>query len=221
MIRAVMWSPRSSALERIAIVGPLALAACGHTTAEAPIANHGRPAESGVRAIDWQNRTYALEELGPVAVTNGHADFAIDDDGKLVASGDTPASFRVDPALFGDVDGDGVEDAIIASVLGTGGTGQFSQITVHTLRAEDVIELGEIPGGDRGDGGIRRVALGGNAIIVERNVLAEGDGVCCASSSRRERWVWRGGALVEDVAARGALQTVPWPSGPGSARSSW
>jgi hypothetical protein len=71
------------------------------------------------------------------------------------------------------------------------------------VRGGKVVELGEIPGGDRGDGGIRRVALDRNAVIIERNVLAEGDGACCASTWRRERWTWRDGAPAEDVAARG------------------
>ena len=77
------------------------------------------------------------------------------------------------------------------------------------MRGGKVVELGEIAGGDRGDGGIRKVALDGRAIIVERNVLADGDGACCASTWRRERWGWKGGSLVEDTAARGPLQPVP------------
>lgn len=91
----------------------------------------------------------------------------------------------------------------------TGGTGQFSQVMVFTVRAGKVVEIGGIPGGDRGDGGIRRVAVDGNAVIVQRNVLAGGDGACCASTWRRERWVWRDGALAEDVAARSAVHPVP------------
>jgi hypothetical protein len=188
----------------------LALAACHHGAADAPLANrNASAAATGVRAIDWRNRSYALEELGAVTVKDGRADFAIDDDGKVVATGATPGSFRVEPPLFTDIDGNGTEDAIIAASLGTGGTGQFSQVMVFTLRGGNVVELGGIPGGDRGDGGIRHVALDGNAVIVERNVLAEGDGACCASTWRRERWVWKAGALTEDVAARGPAQPVP------------
>jgi hypothetical protein len=118
----------------------------------------------------------------------------------------TGGSFRVDPPLFADIDGDGVEDAIVLCVLGTGGTGKFSSVGIYTLRAGKVVEIGDIPGGDRGDGGIRKVALDGTGVIVERNVLAEGDGACCASSWRRERWIWRGGEPVEDTTARGAPQ---------------
>jgi hypothetical protein len=101
---------------------------------------------------------------------------------------------------------------VVWSVLGTGGTGQFSSVAIYTVRGGAAVSLGEIPGGDRGDGGIRHIAIDrsdGNAVIVERNVLAEGDGACCASTWRRERWIWRGGQMVEDTAARGPLQPVP------------
>ena len=209
----------------VAAVG--ALGACGHAATEVPLANrNAAPPMTGVRAIDWRNRTYELEAIGPIMVKDGRADFALDDDGKIVASGDasgsakgdardsaasgdTPGSFRVESPLFADIDGDGSEDAVVSSVLGTGGTGQFSAVTIYTVRDGKVVAVAEIPGGDRGSGGIRRVALDGRAVIVERNVLAEGDGACCASTFQRERWVWRDGQIVEDTAARGPLLPVP------------
>lgn len=181
------------------------LAACAHGGG-APIANHGEGRlVSDVRAIDWQNRTYVLDELGPVTVTHGHAEFRLSEDNKVVDGGVGSGSYRVERPRFADLDDDGVEDAVISSVLSTGGTGHFSEVRIYTVRAAQVVELGAIPGGDRGDGGIRRIALDGQAVIVDRNVLAEGDGVCCASGARRERWVWRAGEMIEDVAARRVL----------------
>lgn len=178
--------------------------ACTHG-GDAPLTNHGPRGTTGeVRAVDWQNRTYVLDELGPVTVKDGHADFAISDDNKAVAVGGASGSYHVEPPLFADLDGDGVEDAVISGVLSTGGTGHFSDVRIYTQRAGTIALIAAIPGGDRGDGGIRHVALDGRAVIVDRNVLAEGDGVCCASGSQRERWIWRGGELVEDVAARRA-----------------
>jgi len=208
---------RPGPLAGVAWLG-LVVAACGgRAPGGAPLANHTAAPSAGVRAIDWRNRSYSIEGIGEVAVVDGRADFALDDDGKLATgksgdpiSGQTSAAFSVDRPVFADVDGDGVEDAVLTCVLGTGGTGQFSAVRIFTLRGGgQVVELGEIPGGDRGDGGIRRVAADGGAIVVERNVLAEGDGACCASTWRRERWIWRDGAPVEDVAARGGLQPVP------------
>jgi hypothetical protein len=187
----------------------LGIGACGHA-GDPPLANRNAAAPaSGVRAIDWRNRSYALTGLGTVAVHGGRAEFALDDDGRVSITGATPASFRVEPPLFADIDGDGSEDAVISNALGTGGTGQFSSIAIYTVRGGKVVPLGEIPGGDRGDGGIRHVAVTGSAVIVDRNVLAPGDGACCASTWQRERWVWRGGQLVEDLGARGSPQPVP------------
>lgn len=194
----------------LAMVALRVLGACSHGGGEPPLANrNAAAAATGIRAIDWRNRAYELEGLGTVTVKDGQADFAIDDDGKIVAGGATPGALRVEPALFADVDGDGVEDAIVHTVLGTGGTGQFSSVLLFTLRGGKVAELGEIPGGDRGDGGIRKVAIDGSAVIVDRNVLGDGDGACCASTWRRERWLWKAGAMTEDAAARGPLQPAP------------
>ena len=189
----------------IAVLACAVLAACAHG-GTAPIANHGaRGPASDVRTIDWQNRTYELDELGPVTVQGGHAEFGLSEDNKAVEAGPASGSYEVAPPLFADLDGDGAADAVVSSVLSTGGTGHFSEIRIYTMRAGKLVEFATIPGGDRGDGGIRRVALDGNAVIVERNVLAAGDGVCCPSGAQRERWIWRGGQMVEDVAARRPL----------------
>jgi hypothetical protein len=192
-----------------AVVVVSTVAACGHGAAQAPLANKtdgAHSAASEVRGIDWQNRTYVLDELGPVAVKNGEALVGLVVDG-------TPqtrdGSYSVARPVFTDVNGDGVEDAIILNMMSTGGTGRFSDVRIYTMRAGKVAELAMIPGGDRGDGGIRRVAVDGPAVIVERNVLAEGDGACCASQARRERWVWRSGEIVEDEAARRVIPANP------------
>jgi hypothetical protein len=183
------------------------LPACAHATTDAPIANHGKRGPSAeIRTIDWQNHTYQLAELGAVTVKAGHADFAISDDNKAVEIGTGNGSYAVERPLFADVNGDGADDAIISSVLATGGTGHFSEIRIYTLRDGKVGVLAEIPGGDRGDGGIRRVVLDGTALIVERNVLVEGDGLCCPSAAQRERWIWKAGEMAEDASARRSIE---------------
>lgn len=197
--------------ERLSIAGlssslSLSLLACTHAASTTPLANHGaRAANTDIRTIDWENRTYQLDELGPVTVRAGRAEFQISEDNKAVERGITTGSYSIAPPLFADVDHDGVDDAIITSVLATGGTGHFSEIRIYTLGAGKLAVLGEIPGGDRGDGGIRHVALDGAALIVDRNVLGPGDGLCCASAAQRERWTWQHGELTEDLAARRPL----------------
>jgi hypothetical protein len=190
----------------LAVLGmPVVLGACTRSRGEAPISNRGGAASPvGVRAVDWQNHTYVLAELGAVTVRRGRGALTLDDDGRLDVPG-AGGVYQVEPPLYADVDGDGAEDAVIASVTSTGGTGQFSQIQIYALRGGKIVELGAIAGGDRGDGGIRRVAVDGRAVVVDRNVMVEGDGVCCASGAQHERWIWRGGEMIEDVAARRAF----------------
>ena len=185
---------------------PLSLLACTHASATTPLANHGaRASNTEIRAIDWENRTYQLDELGAVTVRAGRAEFQISEDSQAVERGVARGSFTVAPPLFADIDHDGVDDAIISSVLATGGTGHFSEVRIYTLRDGKLAVLAQLAGGDRGDGGIRHVALDGASVIVDRNVLAPGDGLCCPSAAQRERWTWQHGELVEDASARRPL----------------
>ena len=192
------------AMQRAALIAITAVAACGGSQG----IHHGNQA-SEIRNVDWQNRTYDLGALGAVAVHGGNADFAITDDGKAAETGTSQGNYHIDLPLFADLDGDGVEDVVISSVTSTGGTGHFSQIELFTIRDHKVVALGAIPGGDRGDGGIRALHLDGRTVVVERNVLAEGDGACCASQFQVERWTWKNGQMTEDTAARASPTPIP------------
>ena len=85
---------------------------------------------------------------------------------------------------------------------GRGGGGQFDGVTLYTMRGGAPVALGEIPGGDRGDGGISDAHIEGGVVLVDRMMSQEGDGACCPSKLQQERWAWKGGAFVEDEAAR-------------------
>jgi hypothetical protein len=187
-------------------VRAIAIVCFAAACARGPDVRHAEVDASPVRMIDWQNHTYTLGNgLGEVTVTKGDADFSITEDGKVAAAGAAAVGegeYHVEPPLFADINNDGVEDAVISAMTATGGTGRFSEIDIYTVRDHQIVQLATITGGDRGDGGIRSVSLDGAAIIVERNVLAEGDGICCATKAQSERWSWRNGALAEDVAAR-------------------
>lgn len=193
----------------------LALTACGgRAAAPTAVANHTATTAGGltVRAIDWQNRTYTQggAAIG-YPVVDGEYAYALDEDGKIVAADYQPKDpdayvergwFMVAKPVFGDVDGDGAEEALIITFENTGGSGQFTMIEVYTIRGGQEVVLGHIPGGDRGDGGISDVSLDGRTVVVDRLHAADGDGACCPSKLQRERWQWDGAAFVEDEAAR-------------------
>jgi hypothetical protein len=196
----------------------LTLAACGAppaaTTTTPPTNTTTVPSGKTVHDVDWLNFTYTAG-IGEVeekyTVVNGELEFAYDMDGNQVAPDYVPANpddyvehgyFQVAAPEFGDVDGDGLDEAMIVSVLNTGGTGQFDAITIYTMRGGEPAILGQIPGGDRGDGGISSATITDGAVLVERMMSQDGDGACCPSKAQHERWSWQGGAFVEDESAR-------------------
>jgi hypothetical protein len=192
-------------------------AGCRAPSAGRPqVANHtgggisAVPNISPIRAIDWMNRTYQTGDA-EYTVSAGTFEYAYDEEGNIVAADYQPADpdgyvergfFSVTEPVYADVDGDGIEEAVIILLENTGGTGMFSGIDVYTLRDGKETVLGGIPGGDRGDGGISDVRVEGQVVIVERFMSQDGDGACCPSKLQTERWRWDGKTFVEDEGAR-------------------
>lgn len=184
----------------------LLLAACGgHTKSPTPGNVGGGGGGASIRSIDWANRTYTGGDTGSVTVKDGEAELEIDPE-----MPEMRGWFNVSSPSYGDVDGDGVEDAIVITTYNGGGTGNFTTGQVFALRpgASEPVVIGEIPGGDRGDGGLNDITIEGGKILVERNLSTEDDGACCPSKLVKEVWHWDGHAFVEDVAAS---QTVDNP----------
>lgn len=175
------------------------LAACGGSkkSVDAP---GGKVAAGAIRAIDWNNRTYASGEES-IVVKDGEADIVVDEESGI------HGSFSVWPPVYGDVDGDGSEDAIVITAFNGGGSGTFTSGEFFVLRAgaTEPVRLGAIPGGDRADGGLSTIRIEGGKVLVERYVLGEDDALCCASKVAREVWTWNGSDFVEDQAARQVL----------------
>ncbi len=164
-----------------------------------------------VRSIDWLNRTYESGDAGPVTVKDGVYEYAMDGNGNVVSADYQPTdpdeyvergSFEVGKPLFGDLDGDGAEEAVLVTYFNGGGTGRFTGVDVYAIRDGKEVVIGGIPGGDRGDGGIDDVQLEGKVVVVARMMAMEGDGACCPSKLQHERWSWDGKTFVEDEAAR-------------------
>lgn len=191
-----------------------AAAACGGGAKPATtVGNTSSAGASGktVHDIDWLDRAYDSGEIGQVTVKDGVYEYAMDEHGNMVAPDYVPAdpdafvergSFEVSKPIFGDLDGDDADEAVLVIHFNGGGTGRFTGIDVYGMRDGKEAVIGTIPGGDRGDGGISDVALEGKVVAVQRMMSMEGDGACCPSKLQHERWTWDGKAFVEDQAAR-------------------
>jgi hypothetical protein len=76
--------------------------------------------------------------------------------------------FEVQEVLFGDLNGDGKDEAVVRTICNTGGTGQFDEGFVYGMKDGKPSLLGRIQGGDRASGGVRCVRFEDGALKVER-----------------------------------------------------
>lgn len=83
---------------------------------------------------------------------------------------------NVKPALYGDLNGDGKEEAVIETLCNTGGSGQFSQAYIYTMKGGKPSLIAEVKGGDRGMGGIDNLKVVSNRLVVTKN---ESSVACC------------------------------------------
>lgn len=144
-----------------------------------------------MRDVDFGNRVWRNTCLGSVQTRGGEYERRFEDYGR--------ASFGVGAPLFGDLDGDGVEEAIVPTECNGGGSGRFSDATIFTWshgRLREVTRLGE---GDRADGGLGEVRIEGDAIVEER--YATEHGALDFEYIVTHRRALRGGRLVEIAAA--------------------
>jgi hypothetical protein len=193
----------------------LFLAACGPAApaAHGPINDVPKTVstEPSVRTVDWANRTYDMEDGGPYTVSGGELDFAYDEDGNVVANDYQPKDpdgyvdhgfFSVSTPIYGDVTGDGVEEALIVTAVNEGGTAIVDQLEVYDMKDGKPHYVASIPGGDRGEGGIIDLQVDFTTVVLDRGESQDGDGVCCPSKVQVERWTWNGTTFVEDASAR-------------------
>jgi hypothetical protein len=145
------------------------------------------PASGGnIRDVPWRDRAYEVEGRS-ITVKDG------------MYREETPSvlELRISEPVFGDLTGDGPEEAVLIKYMNFGGSGTFTEAEVYTLRDGQPLLLGRIPGGDRGMGGLDAGSIENGKVIVRRFQMAPGDGACCPSQVRIESWVFVDGAMVE------------------------
>ncbi len=127
--------------------------------------------------------------MPPIRVRNGRHRRRNDDD------------FDIDgvEVTYGDLTGDGHDEAIIVVRSSAGGTGYFSNGFVYTLRRGRPLLLTEFEGGDRAQGGIESAKVKRGILIVER---AGGQGACCPEYVEITEYHWDGARLVQNGAVR-------------------
>ena len=103
-----------------------------------------------------------------------------------------------DSVTYGDLDGDGIEEAVVALNYSTGGTANWDYLYVYKLQRGQIKLLARMRTGSRADGGLVRAFVRENLLVVD---FADSDkrvGDCCSEGYVRVSYRWRYGAFVEE-----------------------
>jgi hypothetical protein len=160
--------------------------------------------EPTVRDVSWTERVYRFKPDGEThRYTGGRYD--LDSDGACAVRS------WVRAVTFGDIDGDGKEEAVVVIATNLCGAGTSIDGYIYGLERGEAVLRAEIEGGDRGEGGIEAVAVVKGEIRVRRFDVGPRGGACCPDRVRIERWRWAGGKLVQQPGVRVVKrQPVPW-----------
>lgn len=159
--------------------------------------------QTAIRDVDFLNFEYDLTRFGgrkeKVTVKNGEYQRNEEDDKVL---------FNVKVTGFGDLDGDGKDEAVIETSLNTGGTGNFSNGMIYTLKNGRPTLLTEFEGGDRAYGGIVSSKISVGQLIIERNAPDANGTACCAERIEKTRYRWNGRSLTQ-IGAKVSREIYP------------
>jgi hypothetical protein len=148
-------------------------------------------AQSAIRKVDFKNFTYnvdVFETKEKLRVKNGEY---------FRDKGDDKLFFSVNVEGYGDLNGDGNEEAVIVTLMNTGGTGNFTNGMIYTMKDGKPVVLTQFEGGDRAYGGIASAKIEDGILIVERNDPGEDGGNCCPQFIITTRYKWNGKKLVQ------------------------
>lgn len=147
---------------------------------------------SPIRSVDFENFTYPeIDARGEFTLTDGRE--PTEDDRRSLVD-----------VIYGDVTGDGEEEALVVHSQSTRGSAIPYFVYVYTGSRGKPKLLWSFYAGERGDGGLRRVYAGSGDLVVElygRDRVVRGGtsgeednvGVCCPRFYTRSRYEWRGG----------------------------
>lgn len=153
-------------------------------------------AQTDIRRVDFQNFTYepscAGEDTTKVTVKNGEFSSEKQEDGYV-----DRFFFKVFNIIYGNLNGDKAEEAVILSVCNTGGTGNFTEGFVYSMKRGKPTLIARIPGGDRADGGLRKAVIENGLIVLEYNDPEKTAGACCPEGTVTQKLRVTGDKVVE------------------------
>ena len=138
---------------------------------------HAASDPRAIRKVDFRNFTYGVFDGDGRTTTLVNGKFERTDR-------DNPLYAQVLDVDHGDLDGDGIEEAVVTVVSNTGGTGNFTDGLVFRMIGGKPVMVATLGTGDRADGGIDDVVIVNGVLRVER--FGDGStGACCPNLLER------------------------------------
>jgi len=169
---------------------------------------------ASIREIDFANFRYA-GTIGRFPAGYGPTKAFTLKGGKV---GDWRDGFTLRKIVFGDVTGDGIEEAIITLDVNTDGNAGVDQVYIYGLKFNRPRFLWGFEGGDRADGGLRQAYAENGQLVIElwgRGTQiggyigsTESVGLCCPKSFTRTRYHFRNGRFMK----RGKMEILENPA---------
>jgi heat shock protein HslJ/C-terminal processing protease CtpA/Prc len=149
--------------------------------AEAAASGTGNP--TAIAVEDLRNATYSGIYDEPVTLTHG-----------MYEEDPFTVQYIEDAELYGDLDGDGVQDAVVFLLERGGGTGAFIYIAAQLNEAGQPVDAGAVW---MDEVSVRSAAIEDGQVVVELIVIGPGDADCCGSHKATRTYALQEGQLAE------------------------
>ena len=161
-------------------------------------------AEDAIRDVDFATFTYAPDSCGDSSQGRGYE--VVDG----VGTGDAAVSVDVGSIAYGDVTGDGVEDAVVLFTCDSGGSAGAVVPLVYTVDdAGEPERIGKLTSVDRAEVEVTGAAIISGQIHTEEVVFGPEDPRCCPSGSGSTIWDWVDGSFVVASTTTSVITPAP------------
>jgi hypothetical protein len=104
----------------------------------------------------------------------------------------------VDSVTYGDLDGDGIEEAAVHLNYSTGGTSNWDFLYIYKVGHDRPKLLGVLESGSRSYGGLVRTSIVGGMLVLDFADEERRIGDCCSAGFIRVRYRWRDREFEEE-----------------------
>jgi hypothetical protein len=152
-----------------------------------------------IHRVDFQNFSYTPDcvmvdgEPGGTVLPVRNGSYRLEQE-------DNHIIFGVLSVRYGDLDGDGRDEAAVVTHCNLGGSGQFTEGMVFAMRSGQPVLIGRVEGGDRAYGGIESLSIEDGRLLVGRFATDDGP-ACCPEYIETTAMRWDGKRLVQDGAS--------------------